>query len=111
MIGNISSEEEFNQIKAKEGFVLFYFSHDDCNVCKVLKPKVHDLLMNSFSKVEMYYVNTHITPAISGQNSIFTVPTIIVYFNGHELFRKSRNIGVSELASQIQKPYEMVFSE
>lgn len=111
MIGTVNSEEDFNQLKAKPGFVLFYFSHDDCNVCKVLKPKVHDLLEDNFPRVQMYYVNTHKTPSISGQNSIFAVPTIIVYFDGRELFRKSRNIGVGELASQIQKPYAMVFSD
>ncbi len=111
MIDTVNTEEEYNQFKTKEGFFLFYFSHDDCNVCKVLKPKVHDLLQDNFPKVKMYYVNTHKTPAISGQNSIFAVPTIIVYFDGRELFRKSRNIGIGELASQIQKSYEMVFSD
>lgn len=111
MIKVINSEEEFEQAKFDTEAGLFYFSHDDCNVCKVLKPKVHDLLLEDFPKVEMFYVNIHKTPEISGQNSIFAVPTILVNFDGRELFRRSRNIGIGELKSLIRKPYELFFSE
>ena len=111
MITEINSEEEFELVMLNAEAGLFYFSHDDCNVCKVLKPKVHDLLMEDFLKVKMYYVNIHKTPEISGQNSIFAVPTILVSFDGRELFRRSRNIGVEELKSLISKPYELFFSE
>ena len=111
MIEVINSEEEFNRVKVNTEAVLFYFSHDDCSVCKVLKPKVHDLLLEEFPKVKMFYVNIHKSPEISGQNSIFTVPTILVNFDGRELFRRSRNIGIGELESLIRKPYELFFSE
>ncbi|MCD6598486.1 MAG: thioredoxin family protein [Bacteroidales bacterium] len=111
MIAEINSEKEFEEAKVNAEAGLFYFSHDDCNVCKVLKPKVHDLLIEDFPKVKMFYVNIHKTPEISGQNSIFAVPTILVSFDRRELFRRSRNIGIEELRSLIGKPYELFFSE
>ena len=93
----------------KEGAVLVYFSHEQCNVCKVLKPKVANLLEESFPKMEIFYADTVKTPEIAAQNSVFTVPTIICYFGGKETFRKSRNIGIDELGNQIDRPYNMIF--
>lgn len=105
----IPSEAEFLDICKNEAASLFYFSHDDCSVCKVLKPKVYDLLTDTFPEIKMYYVDIRKTPEISGQNSIFAVPTILVYMDGQEVLRKSRNIGLGELESQISKPYGIFF--
>jgi len=109
MIETLKSETKFQDICQNEAASLFYFSHDECNVCKVLKPKVYDLLTKKFPEIKMYYVNIHKTPEISGQNSIFTVPTIIVYMDKREIFRRSRNIGLGELESLISKPYNIFF--
>ncbi len=107
----IKSLEEFNEIKENEDAVLFYFSHDACNVCKVLKPKLEELVREDFPQTKMYYVNIKLLPEISGQLRIFTVPTIIVCFQGREYIRKSRNIGIGELANDMSRPYSMLFNE
>ena len=60
--------------------VLVYFSHEKCNVCKILKPKISELIKSKFSKIKFYYVDTVNNPEISGQYGIFTVPTIIAFF-------------------------------
>ncbi len=109
MIRTITSEKEFEELKKKEG-VLFYFSHDECNVCKVLKPKIHDMISDHFPGLEMYYVNIKELPAVAGQESVFAVPTISVLFDGKEFIRKSRNIGLQELYEQIHRPYTLLFS-
>lgn len=109
MIETLKSEMEFQDICQNEAASLFYFSHDECSVCKVLKPKVHELLADDFPEIKMYYVDIRKTPEISGQNSIFAVPTIIVYMDKHEIFRRSRNIGLGELEALISKPYKIFF--
>jgi len=108
-IKEIKSEAEYLEISSNAPASLFYFSHDECNVCKVLKPKVHELLKDKFPKILMYYVNIHKTPEISGQRSIFAVPGILVYMDGQEIIRKSRNIGLVELDDLIAKPYSIYF--
>lgn len=105
----IETIEEFNDLTEKEDAVLVYFSHEKCNVCKVLKPKVADLLQKDYPKVKMVYADTVISPEIAGQNSIFAVPTIVVYMGGREYIRKSRNIGIRELSEAIERPYNMMF--
>ncbi len=109
MIRTITSGKEFEELKKKEG-VLFYFSHDECNVCKVLKPKIYEMISDHFPGLEMYYVNIKELPAVAGQESVFAVPTISVLFDGKEFIRKSRNIGLQELYEQIHRPYSLLFS-
>lgn len=109
MITTIETLEQYKEVIEKEDTVLFYFSHEQCNVCKVLKPKVAELLVSEFPKMKMYYCDTKKSPELAAQNSIFAVPTILIYFGGRELVRKSRNFGVNELREQIERPYSMIF--
>ncbi|MDY6801789.1 MAG: thioredoxin family protein [Bacteroidota bacterium] len=108
MITNITNFEQFNAAKKNKG-CLIYFSHEKCNVCKVLKPKVHQLISEDFPKIKMFYCNTELYPKIAAQNSIFTVPTIIIFFDEKEFFRKSRNIGIQELKNDLERPYLIMF--
>ena len=110
MIENINTLEEFHNTLQNNQAVLVYFSHEKCNVCKVLKPKILDMLTENFPKIKMYYSDTELFPKIAAQNSIFTVPTIIIYFDNKEFIRKSRNIGVSELIKELERPYNLMFS-
>ena len=110
MFNIIVNLSDFNSLMNKNA-VLFYFSQKKCNVCKVLKPKVEALVKDEFPKIELYYIDTENFPEIAAQNSIFTVPVILIYFNGKEFFRESRNISISELKTTISKPYKILFDE
>ncbi len=101
---------EFNDIVETQEASLFYFSHEACNVCKVLKPKLLELTSKDFPEIKSYYVDVKTYPEIAGQNSIFAVPTIIIYFNKNEYIRKSRNISIMELKNELQRPYSAMFS-
>ncbi len=109
ILKNLLNIEDFKSVLEDEDGVLVYFSHEQCNVCKVLKPKIHEMLGSDFPKIKMVYADTVKVPEIAGQNSVFTVPTIICFFAGKETIRKSRNIGIEELKNMISRPYEMVF--
>ncbi|MDA3953297.1 MAG: thioredoxin family protein [Bacteroidales bacterium] len=111
MINTISSIEELNYSIENKPASLIYFSHEKCNVCKVLKPKIQNLLQVDFPKIEMFYCDTVVNPEIAAQNSIFTVPTILVFFDGKEFLRKSRNIGIEELRKDIERPYNLLFEQ
>lgn len=110
MIETITSLDNFRSIIESEDAVLIYFSHEKCNVCKVLKPKIQKLLEDSFPKMKMFYSDTEFYPEVAAQNSIFTVPTIIIYIDGKEHTRKSRNIGINELEKELERPYNLMFS-
>ena len=109
MDSDIRSAGELSELISTEPAVLLYLSTSTCNVCKVLKPKVKALLTEDFPEIAFRYINIEEYPEVSGQYSVFTVPTILVYFEGNELIRKSRNVGVSELAAEINRPYQLFF--
>lgn len=106
---NITLMNEIEEAIATNDAVLFYFSSPKCNVCKVLKPKVAELIKEEFPNIKLYYVNIEEAPVISGQYRIFTIPTLLVYFDGKEFMRKSRNIGIGEMEGELRRPYELMF--
>ncbi len=111
VITDLKNIEEFENFIRTNEAALIYFSHEECNVCKVLKPKVKELIEMQFGKIKMAYSDTVLYPDVAGQNSIFTVPTILVYMDGREYVRKSRNIGIEELSNLIERPYNMMFED
>jgi thioredoxin-like negative regulator of GroEL len=110
MFVEIQSFEEFLKLKEEEPALLAYFSTEACNVCKVLKPKVAELFHAEFPKIKLAYIKSDKLPEVAAQNQVFSAPTILVFFEGRESIRKSRNIGIGELQREIERPYEMIFS-
>lgn len=105
----IQSISEFELILAKNDTVLAYFSTEICSVCKVLKPKVIEMIAESFPMMKMVFIESDKLPDLAAQNRVFTAPTVIVFFAGSETIRKSRAFGVDELRSEIQRPYSLLF--
>ena len=110
MFLQIESFDEFLKLKEEEPALLAYFSNETCNVCKVLKPKVGELIQARFPKIKLVYVQTDKLPEVAAQHQIFAVPTLVIYFEGREYIRKSRNIGIAELEREIDRPYSLFFS-
>ena len=109
---NIESPTSFGkflEITETNKAVCFYLSTPECTVCKVLKPKVIDMIENDFAEINFCYVDLNEAKEISGQLSAFSVPTILVYFEGKETIRASRNMHIEELCEQIERYYKMIF--
>ncbi len=76
--------------------VIAYFSYPACNVCKVLRPKV-EALSARYDEARFIYVDTHESPQLAGQYTIFTVPTLLIFVEGRESMRLSRNFSVGDV--------------
>lgn len=107
-MSKIISIDEFNKIVSNNRLILAYFSNDNCNVCKVLKPKIIDLLNENFANILFYYCNIDENPEISAQNSVFSIPTIIVFFDGKEIYRFGRFLDINELKVKLGKVYNLI---
>jgi thioredoxin 1 len=68
-------------------------------------------LGKNFRQVKLAYVKSDVFPDVAGQHQVFAAPTILIFFDGRETIRKSRNIGIDELRREISRPYSMIFSE
>ncbi|GAF01532.1 thioredoxin family protein [Saccharicrinis fermentans] len=102
---NISNVQDFERLKDTHNILLAYFSHDKCSVCKVLLPKVKELIQSDFPRVLLTYCNIEHAPFLAAQLSIFTVPALVIYVKGKEYVRYTRNIGLNQLAQSIARPY------
>jgi thioredoxin-like negative regulator of GroEL len=102
--------KEVQERIAEAQALLLYVTTSDCSVCKVLRPKVQEMLTERYPKLEMVVVEMDREPEIGREYEVFSVPTVIAFFNGREFFRKVRVFGLEELAETLQRPYELLFS-
>ena len=105
----LNSVEEFENIKNSQKAFVLYITNGTCNVGENIAPKLEKLIADHFPKLKLYYSYTSNTPKISAQLSIFTVPTLLVYFDGTLYIQKSRTFSLQELATEIERYYKMLF--
>lgn len=91
--------------------VLAYFTGPSCNVCKVIKPKILEMLGDKFPKVRFYSVDCDTLPQAASQYSVLSIPTVVLYFDGKETTRLVRTFSIGELEKAISRPYKLLFTE
>lgn len=107
---NIQNSDELNTLLNEKNAALVYFSTTGCSVCKVLKPKVAELIDKNFPEIFPAYVEMNRASELAAQNRVFVAPTIIVFFEGKEYIRKNRSFSLDELKSEIERIYTRMFS-
>jgi len=103
-------KEELDKLVVNNDALMIYFSGNDCGVCKVLQPQIKQLLDDRYPKISQVYLEADENLELCGTLGIFTVPTLIIYFDGKEFIRKSRNFSTLELDKDLQRPYGLFFS-
>jgi thiol-disulfide isomerase/thioredoxin len=102
---------EFKSFVTGSPGAVVYFSNSDCGVCKVLKPKLHEMLTKNFPLIKFAYVDVSQAKELSAQQSVFTIPTILFYFDGKEFLRKSRNVNLFQLKEELNRIYNLAYGE
>ncbi len=92
----------FEQLRRNSEILVAYFSHDACNVCQVLRPKVK-ALVERLVAVDFFYVNTKLNPMISGQYMVFAVPTLLIFVRGSEVKRFSRYFSIEDIQGVLNR--------
>jgi len=110
MLTKLSSSDEFTTWSSRHPLCAAYFSGPGCAVCEVLKPKLVELLQSRFPGLALGEIDCALSPDLAAQQMVFTIPTLIVYFDGREGLRKVRSFSLGELAAELERPYR-IFSE
>lgn len=90
--------------------VMVYFSAPTCNVCHALKPKLLEALDENFKEFKVQSVDISLTEDIAPHFNVHAIPTVLVFLDSKEFLRKSRHMSVSEVISEIKRPYEIMTS-
>lgn len=97
-----------NKLKNRE-FSFIYFSREECSVCHVLLPKIKELSTrydkNSFKKIDLDKF-----PEAAGEFMIFSIPALLVYSQGKELYRGARFFNLNDLQEKLDRYYNSIFN-
>ena len=103
------TSEEVEQIITNKPAVLLYFYSDNCAPCQSLRPKVVELVCNKFPELKLVFVNSAAYPEVPAKYGAFSMPTLILFFEGKEYNRKSKYMAIPQLEETISRPYKMLF--
>ncbi len=68
------------------------------------------LVQKDFPEMALEFINSADYPNITAHYSVFSNPTILVFFEGKEYVRKSKYVSIPELQTAIERIYTMMFS-
>jgi len=73
-----------------------------CSVCLPVTMRLYEI-MESYPSIPVFELYIEDVPEFRGQYLVFTVPTIILFYEGREILRESRFIDWHNLVSTIEK--------
>lgn len=96
---SIQSLEQLSQIIMQGSPLILYFSGDACNVCHSVLPQLKDSITNH--SIPLAVIRSEDHQEICGQHLVFTVPTILVFYQGKEVLRESRFIDFQRIERMV----------
>ena len=111
MTASLKTSSAFERFIRGSPAAAVYFSSPGCGVCSVLAPKIQALLRERFPRLPLAEVNIAEAAEVAAQRAVFTVPTLLVYFDGREAVRLSRAFSPAQLAEHLQRPYHLLFGD
>lgn len=109
-VEQVKSVDQLEQLKETEEGLLVLFGGANCNVCHSIKPKLMALMDAHYPNIKMVYVDCHVDRDICSQNSVFTLPTLQVFFTGQKFIEEVRSFSLQKVMQDLERPYSMVFS-
>ncbi|MCX7903135.1 MAG: thioredoxin family protein [Caloramator sp.] len=105
----LNSNNEIKDFISTNQMVVLYFTVEGCNVCKVLLPKIEEMLQR-YPNVKLAKIDVSKTLEAAGAYSIFAYPTMLLFIEGKEYARESRYVSVEGFEETIRRYYDLIFS-
>ncbi len=111
MENEIKNREGLQQLIGEEKGLIAYFYSDRCAPCVSLRPKVLKMVEQDFPEMKLVFVNSEQLPEIPAAHGVFANPAILVFFEGKEFRRYSKYISIDQLGGDIERIYNLVFTD
>ncbi|ARI78433.1 thioredoxin family protein [Halobacillus mangrovi] len=99
---SVHSIEEAQSFVDDEILSILYISQPNCSVCHALLPQIKELL-EDYPNISSRHIDAHEVPEVAGEYSVMTVPAVLLFSEGKELYRKARFVPIGELNHQLAK--------
>ena len=99
---------EFTTMQGIEAFIktdqltFLFLSKPNCSVCVSLLPQIKKV-MEHYPSIKTAYVNTETVPEVAGRFSIFTVPVLILFYQGKEYLREARIVPIDPFDEKVKR--------
>lgn len=100
---NGMTQQEYLQQINKPKLVLVDFNAVWCGPCKVLKPRVKNIIKQKSDVVELLDIDVDKNAAVANYMNVSGIPLLILYKQGKEVWRKLGLAEESEIAQAIEK--------
>ena len=97
---HISHIDRIAEAIADHRLCLFYIKTPDCGVCNVMLDKV-GRMAEHHPQLYAFYTDITEEPLIAGRFLVYSGPTVLLLFDGKEVYRASGFIDVNELERKI----------
>jgi len=95
--------ENFNNIITNEPLVLVDFFATWCGPCKMMHPVLEQLKEQMGDKIRILKVDVDNNEELSSQYKIMSVPTLLIFKNGTQVWRQSGAMPLNALTEVIEK--------
>ncbi len=109
MENSLVTKHELEEIIKGEDALIIYFYNDNCPPCISLRPKVKEMVKESFPKMKIFFINSEKHPEMTANHGVFANPTLLVFFDGKEFIRKSKYVSIPALSQDISRIYNLMF--
>ena len=103
MIKYVNDKELKEVLSSNKELILVFGKGLNCSVCSAVEDRVNSTYPAKFPNLKIYYINIHENPEFRGQSLIFSVPTLMLYFEDKEVHRESRIIDFTKMENVINK--------
>jgi thioredoxin 1 len=97
------SQNDYLAAINKEKLVMVDFNAVWCGPCKVLKPRVKKVVKEMSEQVELLDIDVDKNPAVSNYMNVQSIPLLILYKQGKEVWRKLGVADEAEMKQAIQQ--------
>lgn len=101
MITHVTDSTFEKEVLQESGLVLLDFWAPWCGPCKMLGPVLEDLDAELGDKVKIKKLNVDENPAVTEQNGISGIPTMIFYKDGRQIETVVGFIGKEQIKNKV----------
>ena len=92
----------FSDIINSETPVLVDFYADWCGPCKVMAPILQEVKTNMGDEVRIIKIDVDNNQALAGQYRIMSIPTLVMFKNGKEVWRQVGVLSASAIRQKVR---------